>query len=197
MARVWFYPQLHLDAVVKKPDSEKVPRYQKVGDVAWTPIGDAYFFRLAITNGGNASARDVQVVLAKVERMTGGKPSPVDRTSMNLKWTHTGNTSRNSLMPNLPPVFCDFIHVSDPASQVASGENLDTVAQGDTVLCLDVEGPPPNKANLLEPGTYRFHLILVAENNRARSYTVEVWCSGKWFPNQDEMFDKGFKMSKQ
>jgi hypothetical protein len=160
-------------------------------------MGDAYFFRLAITNKGNASARDVQVFLAKVKRMVGGKPSQVDRfTPMNLKWTHTGSATRNSLMPNLPPVFCDFIHVSDPASQVLSGENLDNVAPGDTVLCLDLEAAPLNKGNLLEPGTYRFDLILVAENSRARSYTVEVWCSGKWFPEQEEMFDKGLKMNK-
>jgi hypothetical protein len=130
--------------------------------------------------------------------MVGDKPSQVDRvTPMNLKWTHTGSTTRNALMPDLPPVFCDFIHISDPASRDVSGEDMDEVAHGDTVLCLDVEAAPANKANLLEPGTYRFDLKLVAENSRARSYTVEVWCPGKWFPEQEEMFDKGFKMSRR
>ena len=72
-------------------------------------------------------------------------------------------------------------------------EDLDNVAPGDAVLGLDVEATPQNKGNLLEPGTYRFELRLVAENSRARSYIVEVWFPGKWFPEQKEMFDKGFK----
>ncbi|MGB8493688.1 MAG: hypothetical protein WCE53_04745 [Candidatus Acidiferrum sp.] len=197
MARLCFHPELHLDAAVRKPDSLKVPRYLKVGDAVVRPIGDSYFFRLAVTNTGNAAAKEVQVVLAKVERMVGDKPSQVDRfTPMNLKWTHTGSTTRNTLMPDLPRVFCDFIHIGDPKTRVDCGEDLDGVAPDDAVLCLDVEATSGNKENLLAPGTYRFDLRLVAENSRARSYTVEAWFPGKWFPEENEMFDKGFKMRK-
>jgi hypothetical protein len=197
MARFWFRPELHLDAAVRRPDSERVPQYLKAGDSVVRPIGDGYYFRLAITNKGNTAARDVQIVLAKVWRLEGDKAAEVDRfTPMNLKWSYIGSTTRKVLMPNLPPVFCDFIHISDPATRNVSGEDLDNVAPGDPVLCLDVEAAPQNRGNLLEPGTYRFDLRLVAENSRARSYIVEAWFPGKWFPDQREMFDKGFKLRK-
>src|SRR5271167_3902633 len=53
-------PRLRMDARVARPDSEKT---------RWRNDTDVYYFRLAITNGGNAAAHDVQVYLAGVERL--------------------------------------------------------------------------------------------------------------------------------
>jgi hypothetical protein len=115
---------------------------------------------------------------------------------MNLKWSYLGIANRDSLLPDMPPVFCDFIHIGDPEARSASGEDLPLVPAGDVVLCLDVEAASLNKAHLLEPGTYRFDLRLAAENAKPRSFRVKVWCPGKWFPDQQEMFDKGFRIEK-
>jgi len=197
LTRCLFHPKLDLDARVQRPDAEQARRGLKLSPTEMIDIGLSYFFRFAIRNKGNAAARDVQVFLAKVERVIGKNMSEVDRfTPMNLKWSYTGDTTRKVLLPDMPPVFCDFIHVSDPASRAVSGEDLSTVPPGDAVICLDVEAPSLNKGHLLEPGTYRFDVRLVAENHDSRSYSIEVWFPGKWFADQTEMFDKGFKMKK-
>lgn len=196
MEHRFYSPNLDLEAVVRRPEAQKVGRWQIVGQVG-RPIGDAWFFRLAITNSADAPGRDVQVFLRRVEKMDG---TVVDRFSpMNLKWANTdGKTTRKVLLRDVP-VYCDFIHILDPASRsIDPGNDLDTVPEGEGVLCLDVEATSTAKAHLLEPGAYRFHLFVAAENFRARSFTVEVRYGGKWFPNQNQMFDEevGFWMKR-
>jgi hypothetical protein len=190
-------PILNLDARAQRPDADKARRWAKVGEVVIRDVGEAYFFRLAITNKGNAAALDVQVFLADVERKTGGRIERVDRfTPMNLKWTNTDKTTRPVLLADMPPVYCDMVHVGDPKSRSISGEDLESVPPNDTVLCLDVEVPTYSRGHLLEPGTYLFHLVLAASNCSPRPFTIEVWSSGRWSETQEEMFDTGFKMRK-
>jgi hypothetical protein len=114
----------------------------------------------------------ISTVLARIEQRIGGRWVDVDRfTPMNLKWSYVGTTTRAVILPGIPAIFCDFIHVGDPGVRVQVGENLASVPPGDVVLALDVEAVPLNQGNLLEPGTYRFHLILVADNYGADSHT--------------------------
>ena len=80
--------------------------------------------------------------------------------------------------------------------RIQVGENLASVPPGDVVLAPDVEAVPLNQGNLPAPGTYRFHLIVVAGNYGAEPHMVEVPFAGRWFPQQDEMFDNGFRMNK-
>lgn len=192
----WTYrPDLRLEAVVKSPDGQKVGRFIPTAGGYGVSLGDAWFFRLRITNVGSAPAREVQVYLARVERLD---DTPVDRFSpMNLKWTHIGETTRKVLLPEIP-VFCDFIHVGDPAFRAQSGDDLDTVPPQKAVLALDVEATSTAQAHLLEPGGYRFHLWLAAENFRATHHKVEVRYDGTWTIHQDQMFDHaiGFRMGK-
>lgn len=116
---------------------------------------------------------------------------------MNLKWTHTGETTRDVLLAEVP-VFCDFIHIGQPQYRVMSGENLDEVAEGSGVMWLDVQVATSGHGHLLEPGMYRCHLILAAENSPPRQYVVEIQYAGIWSDNQDQMFDNtnGFRMKK-
>jgi hypothetical protein len=192
----WFYrPRLVLEAAVRNPDAQKVGRWSPQPRGVRVDMGEAWYFRLRIENArGAAPARNVQVFLRNVERLDG---TTVSRFSpMNLKWTHTGVTTRELLLPEVP-VFCDFIHVSDPKYRSLSGETLDTVPPELAVLSLDVEVISSANAHLLEPGGYHLHLLLAAENFRARPYVVEVRYNGNWFPNQDQMFDReiGFRMT--
>ncbi|HMD15723.1 MAG TPA: hypothetical protein VKH18_03575 [Terriglobales bacterium] len=191
----WFFrPKLDLDAVVRRPDAEKVGRFQMVGP-AYRPIGEAWFFRLAIMNSADAPARDVQVYLRRVEKADG---SVVDKfTPMNLKWTNSGETTRKVLLRGVP-VFCDFIHITDPASRSISGEDLNTVPAGQGVMALDVEAVNTANGHLHGPGAYLFHLLLAGENFSARSFAVKVTYNGAWYAEQDRMFDQaiGFRMEK-
>ena len=68
------------------------------------------------------------------------------------------------------------------------------VPAGDAILGLDLEVKPFSKGHLLEPGTYRFKVILAASNCSPREYLLEVVFPGKWFDGEEKMFSIGFKM---
>jgi hypothetical protein len=79
----------------------------------------------------------------------------------------------------MPPVYCDMAHVSDPAVREMSGENLPNVPPGDAILGLDLEVKAYSMGHLLEPGTYRFNLILAASNSPPRRYDLEIVFPGR------------------
>ena len=115
---------------------------------------------------------------------------------MNLKWTHTGEITRDALLPEIP-VYCDFIHISQPDQRAKTNETLDGVPAEKGVMCLDVQVQTTERGHLLEPGNYRCHLVLAAENISSQKYLVEVAYSGHWSTDQETMFDiaRGFRMS--
>lgn len=199
MKRLLFKPNLELKAIVRRPDAEKVGRQKPMrhpldaAAVLWKHIGDAWFFRLAISNLHSTPARDVQVYLKQVQKLDG---TVVTRfTPMNLKWTHTGETTRKVLLRDVP-VFCDFIHISDPAHKAETSEDLEGVAPDKGVISLDVEATTTAKSHLLAPGAYRFVLYVAAENFAARQFLVEVRYDGNWTAIEDQMLDQevGFRM---
>lgn len=180
-------PILSLKLHVGRPDSECTKR-----EIAITRAyaGTAYFFRLAIRNRGNAAAQNVQVFLASVKRVIGDNEESVSQfTPMNLLWAYRGNATLPTLLPNMPPVYCDLAHVEEP---MPLGTPLPE--KGNAVLALDVEFPPNTLGHVLEAGTYHIRLILAAANCRPRFYRLEVMFSGKWYAEESKMFDIGFKM---
>jgi hypothetical protein len=190
LQRLVVRPRLHLNARVERPDAEKimwnVPSVQAA----------VYYFRLAITNHGNAAAHDVQVYLGSVERLRADKKhEAVERFSpMSLKWAHTGATTRPILLPKMPPIFCDMAHISDPAGKRYTREDLEGIAADTPVLGLDLEVQSPSNGHLLEPGTYRFGLTLGASDHAPQDFQLEVVFQGKWHNDQDRMFSEGFGM---
>lgn len=197
--RRWFYkPDLHLEAMVRRPDAERVGRWATIWQQprpVKVPAGEAWFFRLEITNLSKTPARDVQVYLKKIEKVDG---TPVTKfTPMHLKWTNSDLTTRKVLLKKLP-IFCDFIHVNDPQHKQQMGEDLSDVPAGKAIMCLDVEATNTAKGHLLGPGAYCFYLYVAGENSPARDFTVEVRYDGTWYVEQDQMFDQeiGFRMKK-
>jgi len=195
----WFYkPKLDLEALVRRPDAEKVMREAVTLDSYDEPMTtrfEAWFFRLAISNLSKTPAREVQVYLKRIEKADGTVVAKF--TPMHLKWTNTTSTTRKVLLKELP-ILCDFIHVSDPQYRPQHGENLGDVPTGRAIMCLDVEATNTAQGHLLGPGAYRFYLYVAAENSPARDFTVEVRYDGTWTTNQDQMFDQeiGFRMKK-
>jgi len=190
-----FQPKLRLRARVQRPDADKVSRTARIENLI-VDLGESWYFRLAISNDGNDAARDAQVFLARVERKFGQRTEKVGRfTPMNLKWTNTDDeqTSRDRvtrpvLLPDTPEVYCDLVHICDPATREQQGEDLDTVEPGKGVLGLDVQVATYSKGHLLEPGTYLFYLTIAASNCRSIHHVLEVSYSGKWSRDEEEMF---------
>jgi hypothetical protein len=194
-------PVLRLRARVRRPDADKVSRWAQFPDGRRVHLGESWYFRLAVFNDGNETAEEVQVFLARVERKHGHKFEKISRfTPMNLRWTNTDDekTSRDrvtrpTLLADTPAVYCDLVHICDPATKQAQGEDLAGVAPGDGVLALDVQVATYSNGHLLEPGTYLLHLTVAASNGPSAHYILEVSYSGKWSPEEKEMFHE-FKM---
>jgi hypothetical protein len=184
-------PKLSLKARVGRPYSEKtVWRGLKVANPA-----SVYYFRLAIQNRGNTAAHDVQVFLASIERVTAAGLEDVSRFApMNLNWSYRRSATLPVLLPHMPPVFCDVGHVTDPLYKNSLSEDLPGIPQQDAVLALDVEFPPNTGGHLLRSGTYRLHLVAAAANAHPRRYKLEVVFCGKWFDEEEKMFDVGLRM---
>jgi hypothetical protein len=196
-----FRPALRLRAHVRRPDADKVSRWAQFPDGRRVDLGESWYFRLAVFNDGNETAEEVQVFLARVERKHGHTLEKVLRfTPMNLRWTNTDDekTSRDrvtkpTLLADTPAVYCDLVHICDPATKQAQGEDLAGVAPGDGVLALDVQVATYSNGHLLEPGTYLFHLAVAASNGPSAHYLLEVSYSGKWSPEEKVMFHE-FRM---
>jgi len=186
IGRLVVRPKLSLRKVrVGRPDSERTRRVTMTGANA----GIAYFFRLAILNRGNTAAHDVQVFLESVERVVNGKPEEVTEfTPMNLVWSYRGSATLPTLLPDMPPTYCDLAHVDEPKPEV------DLKEKQAASLVLDVEFPPNTGGHVLDAGTYYFHLILAGANCRPRRYKLEVIFPGNWLADEKKMFDIGFKM---
>jgi hypothetical protein len=69
------------------------------------------------------------------------------------------------------------------------------VTTGKTAFMLDVEFKHYNKSYLLEPGTYRLHIIIVGQNALPESKIVEISFTGDWYENQEEMFRDGVRIN--
>jgi len=161
------------------------------------PDVSVYFFRLEVTNEGNAPARDLQLYVASARRRKqDGTYQIVDRFSpMNLLWTHADKPTLPVLLPGMPPRYCDLGHIADPGRKEETGEQLPGVAPGDGVLALDLEVKATSLSYLLEPGTYRLALKLAAANHAPADYTLEIVFPGRWFDEQEKMFSDGFGLS--
>jgi hypothetical protein len=195
------HPLLRLRARVRRPDADKVSRWTQDQHGGVINLGESWYFRLAVSNEGNDTARDVQMFLARVERKHGHKAEKVRRfTPMNLIWSNTDDepkksnrVTRPALLRDTPEVYCDLVHICDPGTRKQQGEDLDTVASGEGVIGLDVQVATYSKGHLLEPGTYLFYLTLAASNCRSTHYELEISYSGKWSPDEKEMF-REFRM---
>ena len=168
-------PKLSAKAGVGRPYSEKARQ-------TWLKIANppnAYYFRIAVQNRGNAAAYEVQVFLEQIDQVTSqGTKTVSDYVPMNLKWAYRNSATLPTLLPHMPPVFCNVVHVTEPRSDA---------------LVLNVEFPSSG-THLLETGTYHFHIMVAAANARPRRYKLEIVFYGKWFEEEEKMFDNGFKM---
>ena len=186
----WFFkPMLDLKIRAARPDAEKT-RFDVNTNV--------YYFRVAVTNCGRRAAEAVQVYVARVKRKKADdKYELVDRfIPMALKWTHKGVTTLPYLLPDMPPSYCDFGHITDPGRKMAPPfENLEGVSPNETVFALDTEVSPKSKSNLFGPGEYYVYLKVAASNCAPKDFKVKVKMPGKWFEDEEQMFRDGIGLS--
>ena len=152
-----------------------------------------YYFRVAISNSGNSAASNVEVYASSLRRKRADQEfEPVSRfTPMNLMWAHNHTVYLPLLSPKMAK-FCDLGHIIAPAERKKVGHDLPGLSPDKCLLALDLQSEPNMKGHLVEPGTYRLTLLVVAENSRPHEYEVEVVISGDWYDSEEEMFRHGF-----
>jgi hypothetical protein len=188
--RLFIHPILKLHVRVARPDAERT-----LWSPLTEPIGVVYYFRLGVTNVGRAAARDVQLYVASVHRIVGTKPEAVERfTPMNLRWAHVRTATIPVLLPDMPPRYCDFAHISHPGAKRKLSEDLPGVPNTTPVLALDLEVEPGSLGHLLEPGEYYLALKLVATNHPPDDHTIYVKFPGLWYLDEESMFRRGIEI---
>ena len=56
---------------------------------------------------------------------------------------------------------------------------------------LELEIKPARGSHLLPPGYYRLELRVAAANARPITKILEINHTGRWFPDEEKMFDEG------
>jgi hypothetical protein len=186
----WFFkPTFEVETRAERPFAEKTH---------FNSHTDVYYFRLGVRNTGRVAARDVQVYAHQVKRKKADmKYETIDRfTPMALRWTHRMNGTLSHLLPDMPPVFCDLGHISDPTRKAGTFETLGEIPSDKTVFVLETEVQPNSKGNLLGPGEYRVHLKIAASNSKPTDFSVKIRMrDGLWFADEARMFQDGIGLS--
>jgi hypothetical protein len=189
--RIWRRPKLVGTIKLAPPDSIKTnwTYYPYPQEPLRPEKADCYYFRLWISNEGNARAEKVQVFTAKIsKRSVDGTFRPVGEfLPMNLRWANTHEIFAEAISPGMGK-HCDLGHMTHPNALVLLQENHPDVPPGKTVLALDTEVKPNTKNHLVPPGTYRLELRIAGANCSPVATTVEITVTGDWCDEQAKMF---------
>lgn len=172
--RSFIYPDLEIKFEVKPPDCHKT----KLITPNLGPTIPCYYYRLKVSNIGNARAENVEIMVAhKYIEDTNGKFVADDNfLPMNLNWSHGKGAVQNSIAPKLFR-YCDFGHITQLA--------------GRSLLELDLEFKPNTGSHIVYPGRYRFKIISVADNSNVKNKIFEVTFNQFWSENEKEMLQNG------
>lgn len=98
---------------------------------------------------------------------------------LNLKWAHTGKTTRDHIPP-FTERHCDLLHILKPK-------------QGDSIRAdLDLEVMPNTGGGQLATGEYRLVLEVAATNARAQRFSADLSVPHSWGDSVDETITNGF-----
>jgi hypothetical protein len=186
-------PKLDLSVDLKPPDCLKIPLAVRSEDDQ--NFVDAYYFRLRVSNRGNAAARGVEVFAGSLLRcQAGGEYKLVDEfLPMNLAWANL----REIFWPFITPgthKYCDLLHVIDPEQRPkVHGEHKEwpNTAVSKTVLSFDTIVQPTTLSHLVPYGKYRLDVTIAAANARPVKKIIEIVTTGDWYDDERRMLGEG------
>ena len=84
-----------------------------------------------------------------------------------------------------------------PPSRPDLNEAIPDIDPSETVFSLDLEVLPNTRSHVVPPGTYRLGLKIAGANCTVTDWTVDFTLTGKWFAEENRMFQEGIAISIQ
>jgi len=180
----WFAPVLKIDFKSNDPFCTKTPYYwrNRSGDVM--KATEAYYFRFGVTNIGDSQAKYCEAIIAELQEYTANKWQDVEYfQQVNLKWNR-GKASDAFVDINPSPVrlLSDIGYIIKEPGSTGKQPNDKFYLN----LWYGIGGYQPR---CLSPKKkYKFEIIVGSENAQYTTQKFELFWSGIWKDNPEEMF---------
>lgn len=186
-------PILKVDINFQPPDCHRI-----IGSFN-SKFAEAYWFRLFVENKGKSNAKNIEVLIEKVEKKT------IDEwqicpafLSSNLKWTHIDIPLLLNLQPGTKKNV-DFGYIYDPTVNISNENGNSHFSQnGITEIKFNVSISvlPFTSYHVLQPGEYLFHIIVGASNCKAQRAKFRVRFSKDWYSDEEKMLTQSIDISR-
>lgn len=202
LRRGWQRPKIDVSFEFKPPDCHLTTMARQCTSISGDRVlrhwisADCYYFRVLVKNKGRTSAESVEIFAHTLKQKINGSYERVDSfLPMRLKWSHIGTSTFDILAPHMEK-HCDIGHIIHPKKRMSFPFESNPKFNADsTVFSFDLEVQPYNYSHLIPPGNYKLELFIGASNIRKPSKRILIVdISGKWFPQEDEMFTRGITM---
>jgi hypothetical protein len=158
-----------------------------------------YWFRMTVSNRGNQTAKNVEVVVSQLRRKVGDVWERVaEFLPCNLGWTHTSQQYMPLLLPQTTKEV-ELGRILDPAARLEfDGESIPGVKWSSSITLFRVALTvnPVTGYNILRPGEYEVTCMVGAENCKPVTRTFILALSGSWEVDEGQMFKKGIEISR-
>lgn len=179
--QVFARARLGFDLKLEPPDAHRIA----LTDAATgTFVGWSLWLRLRVSHRKGPAAENAEAMVTRLWRNTGGTWVEVSSfLPLSLTWSHFTPPTSNARIPHHLSRHCDLGYFQrDPRTGRASAAlfRFSTLPQPNP---LAPNSLPPN---FLEPGNYRFEIILTADNCRAQRKTWQL-VFDKWHDDEIRM----------
>jgi hypothetical protein len=141
-------------------------------------VGDAFWFRLYVTNTGKTAAHDVEVTIGDLMRLEDRRLVPYAGFLLsNLIWTHGAEVSRAQLLPG-----------TERNVDLGNMRRPERSTQAQFRFQLSIE--PVSPYNVVEAGTYQFTIQAGAANCDPVRTQFRLAFDGGWNVDPAVMFER-------
>lgn len=181
-----FWPAiLDVQATMRTEDKALTPVYQKWSHPSGVTMnaiaGYSFYWQLTVKNHGPATARQVGVMVQRIERRADDDFSwePYTAVPLNLKWAYREADPFYPYIPSGVSRTCTLGWVDKPPFSSSDVPRRDG-AEEISLFRLSIEIRPNSLWHEFKPGKYRLHLVVSGDNTWTRRKTIEVKYHGGW-----------------
>lgn len=188
-------PKINVNIKLEPPDCHKIAlRDNNTGQF----ICDTYYFRFKITNIGNYSLEDIEVLTAELYKKNQGRYHKVNNfLPINLNWAHNHVVTMPKIQPKLFK-HCDFGHILETNTnlgrKIVQYYGFNTNAK--VMMQLDTFIEPNTGSHILLPGEYKIKVIFSANNLSPYEVWYELILKDKWDINENIMLRNNISIKK-